>query len=230
MTRRTEMPTLCADRREPPVASTCQPARVRLSTRWMASADHDRDDHAEGNAEHRAFAEEVPGIGIDESGGDRDRIFQQQHVDDGADDDERDERRQKRPQAQVADQHAVHQADRRAGCERRRHHGRHRPLRDIEQRQRDDVAEREGRSDAEVDAARDHHDHQRQDEQAELAPLTQEIGEAGGAEEIGDRRSEDRDDDQQDEQRNRVVHPALGEDFAEKMIGHGTIAPAHDRV
>jgi hypothetical protein len=32
--RRTEMPALCAERREPPTAMTRQPGRVRLSSTW----------------------------------------------------------------------------------------------------------------------------------------------------------------------------------------------------
>ena len=36
--RRTEMPTLCADRRDPPTASTCQPTREREKIRWMTMA------------------------------------------------------------------------------------------------------------------------------------------------------------------------------------------------
>ncbi len=38
------------------------------------------------------------------------------------------------------------------------------------------------------------------------------------------------DDREQEEQRDRVVDPALGQDLAEKVIGHVAVAPARDPV
>ena len=32
------MPALCAERREPPTASTCQPGRERVSATWVTTA------------------------------------------------------------------------------------------------------------------------------------------------------------------------------------------------
>ncbi len=65
----------------------------------------------------------------------------------------------------IADQQAVDQADSGAAGQRRRDHRRHGPSGDVEQRERDDIAKREGGADAQVDAARHHDDHQRQDDE-----------------------------------------------------------------
>ena len=51
-----------------------------------------------------------------------------------------------------------------------------------------------------------------------------------GAEEVRDQRPEGRDHRDQDGDRDGVVDPALGQQFAEEMIGHGAIAPVRDRI
>ena len=141
----------------------------------------------------------------------RHRIFQEQHVDDGAHDDQRDERREEGAQAQIADQHAVHQADSRAAGKRRGDDSRDAAISATLSR-----ASATMLPSAKVEptlrsmppatmtiiSARTM--------KAELAQLPHQVGDVGRAEEIGDQRSEHGHDRKQDQQRDGVVDPALG--------------------
>ena len=61
--RRTLMPALWAERREPPTASTCQPGRDRVSATWAMMREHDRRQHRDREAVERAVADEIPDVG-----------------------------------------------------------------------------------------------------------------------------------------------------------------------
>ena len=94
---------------------------------------------------------------------------------------QRDERGQKRPQPEKANEEAVDQADQRADADRRRDRRLDRPFRDIDQRQRGHIGEREGRADAEIDAAGQHDDRHADDDQSEFADLPRNVGEISEA-------------------------------------------------
>ena len=118
------------------------------------------------------------------------RVFEQQHIDDGADDDQRHQRRQKCAQPEQADQDAVEQADQTTGKKRAEECGADRPAENVHHSQRCEVAKREVRSDREIDAAGDHDDHHGEHDEAELAELSQRNNQAGWTEEIGDQVAE----------------------------------------
>ena len=68
------------------------------------------------------------------------------------------------------------EADQSADADRRRDSRRHRPLRDVDQRQSGDIGERECRADAQIDAAAQHDDRHADDDQSEFADLPRRVG------------------------------------------------------
>ena len=113
----------------------------------------------ERDPKQEAFSQKIPSIGIGKRGSDTHRIVEQQHIDDGAHDDERHQGGEKRPQSEEANQHTVDHADKRPDTQRDDHHHGHGKPGDIEQRKRHDIAECEGRADREIDSASHHDDH-----------------------------------------------------------------------
>ena len=109
--------------------------------------------------------------GLDVTRRDPDRINLQQKVDDRSDERQNDERGQERPQPEVADEEAIDQADQRADADRRRDRRSDRPLRDIDQRERGHIGEREVRADAQIDPAGQHDDRHADHDQTEFADL-----------------------------------------------------------
>jgi hypothetical protein len=138
----------------------------------MIYGKHREGEEAEGQADDGAVTEIRPKIGIRETCRNVDREAQQQRIDDRSNDDERNERREKRSKPEVADQQPVDEPDERACRECRGNNGHVRPARDIEERKRDDICKRECRADTEIDAARHHHDHHREHDEADFAELT----------------------------------------------------------
>ena len=220
------MPELKAERREPPTARMCQPGRERVNAMCARMAIEDRGQDGDGEAEDRAVADEVPGIRRYERGLDGGAVIHHQDVEDGAADDQRDQGGQERAQAHIADQVAVDRAEREAGQERRRERDPHRLLQDEEGADRREAGEREDRADREVDAAAQHHDGEAGDDDGELAELAGGIGQRLRLEEAVDGAAEPGHRDDQRQERNGVVGPALGQDLADQVIGDEVVAQA----
>ena len=105
------------------------PAVARAAEKDVPDDQHDNQRRGiDGNAEHIAFAEEVPGIAVDRVGGEDGGEFLVQDVDRGAQDDQRHQRGEKRTRLEIADQQAVDAADRRADRHRAEDDQRNRQL------------------------------------------------------------------------------------------------------
>ena len=221
------MPELCAERRDPPTAMILQPGRVRLSKHVTDEHGSEEQNELNGRPNTEPGADEVPDLRIGKAAGNLHRVFEQQHVDDGADNDQRHQRRQKCAQPEQADQHAVEQADQAAGSERAEECGADRPTENVHHGQRGEIAEREIRADREIDAAGDHDDHHGEHDEAELAELSQRNNQAGGTEEIGDQIAEQRDRNDEKGEWRDIIDPALGENLAEHMVGDVFVARAN---
>ncbi len=112
---------------------------------------------------------------------------------------------------QEADQIAVEQPDSTADQHHRRNHQSNRPTRQIEQRERHEISEREVRSNAEIDAADDDHDHHRHANQAELTEFASRDCEVRTGEEVRNERAEIVTTQEEDQERYRVINPLLGQ-------------------
>jgi hypothetical protein len=114
--------------------------------------------------------------------------------------------------------------DQRADANRRRDRRLDRPFRNIDQRQRGHVGQREVRADAQIDPAREHNNRQADDDQSEFADLPRDVGDVSDRGEVWNRRREK--NRQRDEQGdgNDIVHPPPAEHLADHVIGDISIA------
>ena len=84
--------------------------------------------------------------------------------------------------------------------------------------------EAEDRADRKIDAARQHHDRQAEHDQSGLGELAAEISDVRERVEVGKDAAEHDQDDDQRQERDGVVHPALGQQFADDVIGDVAVA------
>ena len=82
----------------------------------------------------------------------------------------------------------------------------------------------EDRADRQIDAARQHHDRQSKHDETCLGELAAEIGDVRDRIKIGKNAAEHDKDDDQRQERDGVVHPALGQQFADDVIGDVAVA------
>ncbi|OIQ70354.1 hypothetical protein GALL_480340 [mine drainage metagenome] len=188
--------------------------------------DDDQHDEAERHAGDAAHADQVPDIRVIETDRHILCVPQQQHIHDGAHDDQRDQRRQERPQPEEPDQHAVDEPDRAAHQDHRRHDRGHWPAGQIQQRQRSEIAQREVGPNAQIDPADDDHRHHRNADQTELAKLAAGDHQDFRGEEVRDQNAERRDHAQQHRERHRVVDPFFRQHFADQMVGKISVSQA----
>ena len=119
-------------------------------------ADKENDDQRGGvdrHPENGAFAEKIPGVALHRIGGEHRGEALVQQIDAGAQNDQRHQRGEERPRFEIADRMPL-QAPMTAPVSKRAKH--HEPSRQAEHeqtKQRGEIAKRENRADAEVDAA-----------------------------------------------------------------------------
>ena len=120
------------------------PADAQPSKNDMRDDRHDSQNHeADRRAQDRSRADKIPGVGIHVARSDPHGIVLKQKLDYRAYERQHDERGQERAQPEKPDQEAVDQPDQGADGHRRCDRRLHRPFRDIDQRQRGQIGERE---------------------------------------------------------------------------------------
>ena len=213
--------TRAADRHQPPAGPHAREYDM------PQHGDNCGDEEAERNTENRAVADEVPDRRVGNIGDDGGREAGKHQLVDRAEDDQRHQRRKERTQPQIADQDAVdgaaHDAERETSDERRADA----QVPDIHADRGGQHGQSEDRADGKIDAARQHHDRQPEHDQSGLGELPAEVSDVrNGIEVRQDSAEHDQDDDQRQE-RNGVVHPALGQQLADDVIGDEAVAKAN---
>ena len=201
------------------------PARAQPGQEDVAEDRDQRvDEHHRRHAEPGAAADEVPHLRVGKAGGDQRRVVGDQQVVQRAVDDQRDQRGEKGAQPEVADQHAVDRTEQRAEHQRGHHRAGDRPLQHVHEVQRAEVRQREHRPHRQVDAADDHHQRHAEHDEADLAGLPAGVGQARRREEVRYRAGQSQRDTDQHDHRNGGLHPALGEDLAQHVVGPPAVA------
>ena len=188
--------------------------------------EHDRHDEAHRHARNGLEGDVVPARGLDLDAGDGLRMAEQQRIDQAAHDDHRDQRRQEGAQPQVTDEQAVDGADRGAAGDG---DGTGEPqwqAADTTQPEHHEVAEREHRADAEIDAPGQHDDGHAEAREQVLAAGVGDVADTREAEHVGDQRAEHDQREAQRQHRDGAVDPRLGEDLADEVARHEAIPPA----
>jgi hypothetical protein len=96
----------------------------------------------------------------------------------------------------------------------------------VDKRERDEVAQGEGRADAEIDAAGDHHDRDADGDELIFAEHAAKVRQARKRKELRGEDAEQAEHQRQNQHRYRGVDPGLGEDFADHVIGDVAVAQA----
>ena len=191
--------------------------------------DRDIDDRHAGHAEDIAVAEKIPGGKVGKCGGDLVGIIDQQQIVGRAIDDQRDQGRDEGPEAEVTDQDAVDETERRA-----RDHGgggdrRNGPAENVQTIERAKIAQREHRADRQIDAADDDDQRHAEHDEADLAGLPRDVAQAADGKEARNSAAQRETDDEQYDDRDGRLGPALRQYLAEQMIGPEAISPAYQR-
>ena len=202
------------------------PAGARAGQRNMHDdRQHECCQDRNGQAEHGAVTDEVPGIGRGHRHLDLRAVGDHQDVVERTADDEGHQRGDEGPEPQEADQVAVDRAADEAGSERGGKGDPDRLLEDEEGRDGGKGGQGEDRTDGEIDAAAQHDDREADDDEAELAELAGRFLQRIKLEEARDQAAEGGDSDDQRDEGDRIVRPALAEDFANDVIGNEIVAP-----
>ncbi len=170
----------------------------------------------DGNAEHIALAEEVPGIAVDRVGGEYGGEFLVQDVDRGAQDDQRHQGGEKWTRLEIADQQAVDAADCRADRHRAEDDQRDRQPGDVEQEQRGEIAEREDGADAEIDATGDQAERHADGDEAELGVEPHQRKKILHSGIVGNRRGEPKQQRDHQGEGDHRLEPLLQQQFREQ--------------
>ena len=148
------------------------PARLAAAKENMADDRHyGQDKNVRRYAQQAATAKPIPDAAFACRDRHLERIGKDEQVQDRAENQHGDESRQKSAETDIADQNAVDGAHQGASDERHNNRKRRRYFVHVEHHQRDEVGHGKDRADAEIDAARDDNDGNRDGDEAEFAEL-----------------------------------------------------------